>query len=96
MIDDCLGVANVGCRRMLEESALEHQHHLGSVSVADRVNPGVVVAGQHEHFVGAAGLCLDVNGTAVMHRKRLVADEVTGAPDRVTKSFRCLLTGKAD
>ena len=75
VVDDRLRVADVGCRRVLEEAALQHQHHLGGVGVADVVDAGVVVAGEHEDLVDAAGLGLDVHRPAVVHGERLVAVE---------------------
>ena len=75
VIDDRLRVAHVWRGRVLEEAALEHEHHLGGIGVADGVDAGVVVAGQHEHLVGAAGLGLDVHRATVMDGERLVAVE---------------------
>ena len=75
VVDDRLRVADVRRRRVLEESTLQHQHHLGGVGVADGVDAGVVVAGQHEHLVRAAGFGLDVHRATVVHRERLVAVE---------------------
>ena len=75
VVDDRLRVANVGRRGVLEEAALQHQHHLGGVGVAEGVDAGVVIAGQHEHLVDAAGLGLDVHRTEVVDGERLVAVE---------------------
>jgi len=75
VVDDGLRVPDVRCGRVLEEAALQHQHHLAGIRVTDRVDAAVVVAGEHEHFVRAAGIGFDVNGPAVVDRERLFAVE---------------------
>ena len=75
VIDDRLRIANVGGCSVLEEAALEHQHHLCSVGVAESMDAGIVLAGQHEHLVRSTGLGLDVNRAAVMDGERLIAIE---------------------
>jgi hypothetical protein len=75
MVDDGLGVSDVGGCRVLEEPTLQHHHHLGTVGVAECMDAGIVVAGQHEDLVRAAGFGLDVHRAEVVHGERLVTIE---------------------
>ena len=75
VVDDRLGVADVAGGGVLLETALDDEHQIGGVAVVDRVTTQVVVRGDHEDFVDATRLGLDVHRTEVVDGERLVAVE---------------------
>ena len=76
VVDDDLGVADLGGRGVGGEAALQDVHDLGRVHVGQLVDAAVVVRRVDEHLVDAAGVGGDV------HRTEVVDDEAGGPVER--------------
>jgi hypothetical protein len=75
VVDDGLGVADVGGAGVVDEAPAEHLHELDGVVVVEIVETGVVLARVHEHLVDAGRVGHHVDRPEVAHDEAVVALE---------------------
>ena len=74
-VDDRLGVAEVGSLRVLFEPVAQRGHDQARLLLAQHAPGGVVLGGEDEDLVDAAGAGLGEDGAPVGHDEGLVALE---------------------
>ena len=75
VVDDRLGVADVGVAGVLLDAVAQRRHHQPGLLVVEVGPAAVVVGGQHEHLVGAAGPGLGEHRAEVLDGEGVVAGE---------------------